>query len=194
MHSTTEQHLDVEEPVASRYSSAARAREESWCCPIAYDHRPNEYSPVRGARARLRVGGPSRHVTAGAVVVDLGSGSGKACFLAAQVVRPSGRVIGVDINPDMLQLASRNAPLFAAAVGCENVEFRRKRIQDREHFDFVEPRVPVPAQEAPPFPCAAAGTLLRDPRETKGADYEGADYAPTSEAPAADCGPGSGCC
>ena len=56
----------------------------------------------------------------------------------------------------------------------------------RDLFDFIEPRVPVATEDAPPFPCAQ-GTLIRDPRETKG---EG--YSATTEA--ASCGPGTGCC
>jgi SAM-dependent methyltransferase len=63
-------------------------------------------------------------------VLDLGSGSGKICFIAAQIAGPQGRVIGVDVNPEMLALARRAAPEVAKRVGYANVEFRRGRIQD----------------------------------------------------------------
>ena len=63
-------------------------------------------------------------------MLDLGSGTGKICFIAAQVVGPEGRVIGVDMTPDMLEVARRNAPLVAEKTGFSNVEFRRGRIQD----------------------------------------------------------------
>ena len=56
----------------------------------------------------------------GDVVLDLGSGAGIDCFLAAQAVGPSGRVIGVDMTPEMLDRANANA----AAGGYANVEFR----------------------------------------------------------------------
>src|ERR1700680_303831 len=56
----------------------------------------------------------------GEVVIDLGSGAGFDCFLAAQQVGPTGRVIGVDMTHEMLKKARENATKVAAA----NVEFR----------------------------------------------------------------------
>jgi ubiquinone/menaquinone biosynthesis C-methylase UbiE len=53
-------------------------------------------------------------------VLDLGSGAGKICFIASQIVGPSGRVIGVDMNDDMLGVARRNAPEVARRVGYAN--------------------------------------------------------------------------
>jgi len=61
----------------------------------------------------------------GDVVVDLGSGAGIDCFLAAQQVGPDGRVIGVDMTPEMLERARRNA----ARTGAANVEFRLGEIE-----------------------------------------------------------------
>jgi arsenite methyltransferase len=75
-------------------------------------------------------GDPSRHLRPGETVLDLGSGTGKVCFIASQVVGPSGRVIGVDMNDDMLDLARRNAPTVARNVGYANVTFGKGRIQD----------------------------------------------------------------
>jgi ubiquinone/menaquinone biosynthesis C-methylase UbiE len=51
-------------------------------------------------------------------------------FLAAQVVGPKGKVIGVDMNDEMLRLARTNAPAFARKVGFFNVKFLKGRIQD----------------------------------------------------------------
>ncbi len=62
----------------------------------------------------------------GEIVVDLGSGGGLDCFLASQRVGPTGRVIGVDMTPDMLALASANAK----KVGVTNVEFRKGFLED----------------------------------------------------------------
>ncbi len=56
----------------------------------------------------------------GEVVLDLGSGGGIDCFLAARQVGPTGRVIGLDMTPDMIELARRNAQ----KLGVTNVEFR----------------------------------------------------------------------
>ncbi len=62
----------------------------------------------------------------GDVVVDLGSGAGFDCFLAAGRVGPSGRVIGVDMTPEMLDRARANA----ARDGAGNVEFRLGEIEN----------------------------------------------------------------
>jgi ubiquinone/menaquinone biosynthesis C-methylase UbiE len=75
-------------------------------------------------------GDPSKWLKAGETVLDLGSGAGKICFIASQVVGPEGKVIGVDMTDDMLEVALRNAPIVAATIGYTNVEFRKGRIQD----------------------------------------------------------------
>jgi ubiquinone/menaquinone biosynthesis C-methylase UbiE len=75
-------------------------------------------------------GDPTRHLQPGETVLDLGSGSGKACFLAAQIVGPTGRVIGVDRNDDMLALARRAQPEVARRIGYDNVRFVKARIED----------------------------------------------------------------
>ena len=66
----------------------------------------------------------------GETVLDLGSGTGKICFIASQVVGAQGKVFGVDMTDDMLQVASDNAPVVAERIGYANVEFRKGRIQD----------------------------------------------------------------
>src|SRR5260370_16557101 len=66
----------------------------------------------------------------GEIVVDLGSGTGKICFIAAQIVGPKGKVIGVDMTDEMLEVARRSAPIVAERIGYSNVEFRKGRIQD----------------------------------------------------------------
>lgn len=62
----------------------------------------------------------------GEVVLDLGSGGGIDCFLAAKQVGPAGRVIGLDMTPDMIMLARRNAK----NVGVKNVDFRYGEMED----------------------------------------------------------------
>jgi arsenite methyltransferase len=61
----------------------------------------------------------------GQTVLDLGSGGGIDCFIAARAVGPGGHVIGVDMTPQMLELANRNK----AKLGLSNVEFRRGEIE-----------------------------------------------------------------
>ena len=62
----------------------------------------------------------------GEVVLDLGSGGGIDCFLAAQRVGPEGRVIGLDMTPDMIKLARRNAK----KMGVTNVDFRYGEMEE----------------------------------------------------------------
>ncbi|MGD2207142.1 MAG: arsenite methyltransferase [Anaerolineae bacterium] len=62
----------------------------------------------------------------GEVVLDLGSGGGIDCFLAAEKVGPEGRVIGLDMTPDMIKLARRNAK----KVGATNIDFRFGEMED----------------------------------------------------------------
>lgn len=73
----------------------------------------------------------------GQVVLDLGSGGGIDCFLAAKMVGESGKVYGVDMTPEMVRLARENA----GKVGATNVEFRLGEIEhlpiDSESVDVI---------------------------------------------------------
>lgn len=122
--------LDVETAVKSRYSGAAKAPEASLCCPTRYDAKLLDAIPAEVIERDYGCGNPSEHLRAGETVLDLGSGSGKICFIASQAVGRTGRVIGVDMNDDMLELARRSAPEVARRVGYGNVTFRKGRIQD----------------------------------------------------------------
>ena len=66
----------------------------------------------------------------GETVLDLGSGAGLDAFLAAQRVGPTGKVIGVDMTPEMLAKARRNAETFRERTGLANVEFLEGQIED----------------------------------------------------------------
>ena len=122
--------LSAEAAVKQRYSAAAQRVETALCCPVEYDRKYLDAIPPEVIAKDYGCGDPSRHLRAGETVLDLGSGTGKICFIAAQVVGPSGRVIGVDMTEDMLAIARRNAPIVAARLGYANVEFRKGRIQD----------------------------------------------------------------
>lgn len=122
--------LDVETAVKRRYSSGARKRQESLCCPVNYNREYLKIIPAEIIERDYGCGDPSRYVRDGEVVLDLGSGGGKICYIAAQVVGPRGRVIGVDFNDDMLALARKYQKPVGDKLGYHNVEFRKGMIQD----------------------------------------------------------------
>lgn len=122
--------MKTESSVKQRYAGAAQAREPALCCPVDYDRRYLEVIPAEVIERDYGCGDPSKHVREGETVLDLGSGTGKICFIASQVVGPNGRVIGVDMTDEMLEVARRNAPVVAERIGFSNVEFRKGRIQD----------------------------------------------------------------
>ena len=122
--------IHVETAVKERYSSGAECCEPALCCPVDYDPQYLKAIPPEVIERDYGCGDPSKHLRAGETVLDLGSGTGKICFIAAQVVGATGRVIGVDMTDAMLEVARRNAPVVAERIGFANVEFRKGRIQD----------------------------------------------------------------
>ncbi len=66
----------------------------------------------------------------GEVVIDLGAGGGFDCFIAGKIVGPTGRIIGVDMTPDMVSRARRNIATYRAQTGLDNVEFRLGEIEN----------------------------------------------------------------
>ncbi len=120
----------TEEDVRQRYADGARAVDPNLCCPMDYDARYLAAIPDEVVAKDYGCGDPSQHLRPGETVLDLGSGTGKICFIASQVVGPEGQVIGVDFNDPMLEIARRHAPTVAANIGHANVEFRKGRIQD----------------------------------------------------------------
>ena len=122
--------LDVEQAVAKRYSSASKSVEPSLCCPVQYDPKLLEVLPDELIERDYGCGDPSRHLKPGETVVDLGSGGGKVCYIASQVVGPEGQIIGVDMNDDMLSLARQHQAEVSRRIGFDNVRFHKGRIQD----------------------------------------------------------------
>lgn len=104
---------------------------------LGYDPAAAAAAPA-GSNLGLGCGNPLaiQQLPAGATVLDLGSGAGFDAFLAARAVGPTGRVIGVDMTPEMLQAARANA----AKAGLSNVEFRLGEI---EHLPVADASVHV---------------------------------------------------
>jgi SAM-dependent methyltransferase len=122
--------LSTESAVRARYAAGAQASEAKLCCPVDYNPEFLKVIPQEVIERDYGCGDPSKYLRAGETVLDLGSGTGKICFIAAQVVGPQGKVIGVDMTDEMLDVARTNAPVVAERIGYSNVEFRKGRIQD----------------------------------------------------------------
>jgi arsenite methyltransferase len=122
--------LDVELAVRERYAAAAQASEAALCCPVDYNPQYLAIIPEEILDRDYGCGDPSQHVAPGETVLDLGSGGGKICYIAAQIVGAKGRVIGVDRNEAMLALARQHQPTIAQTLGYANTEFRKGSIQD----------------------------------------------------------------
>ena len=95
-----------------------------------------------GANMGLSCGNPGAiaALKPGEVVLDLGSGGGFDVFLVAQKIGPTGRAIGVDMTPEMLNKARRNAETFRKRTKRNNVEFRLGEI---EHLPVADASVDV---------------------------------------------------
>ncbi|HAK93518.1 MAG TPA: arsenite S-adenosylmethyltransferase [Planctomycetes bacterium] len=109
----------------------------------AVGYSPEELAGLpAGADMGLSCGNPTAMASLrpGEVVLDLGAGGGFDAFIAARKVGPSGRVIGVDMTPDMIEKARRNAEAFRKSSGLANVEFRLGEI---EHLPVADATVDV---------------------------------------------------
>lgn len=122
--------MTVETGVLERYSKGAEARQADLCCPVDYDRSLLEMLPQEIIEKDYGCGDPSRYVKKGDVVLDLGSGSGKICYMAAQLVGDQGKVIGVDMNDDMLTLARKYQHEMNQKLGSNRMEFVKGQIQD----------------------------------------------------------------
>ncbi len=122
--------FDIEQAVKARYAAGAQREEAALCCPVDYNPRFLTLIPEEILERDYGCGDPSQHLQPGETVLDLGAGAGKICYIAAQVVGAEGRVIGVDMTPEMLNVAEKYRQSIGEQLGYHNVEFHRGRIQD----------------------------------------------------------------
>jgi SAM-dependent methyltransferase len=145
---------EIRQKVREFYSAAAEERtstsscgcccggdEAEPCCgetSLLYDGEMLANLPKEVTDLSLGCGDPVTlaALLPGQVVLDLGSGGGIDCFLAAERVGADGRVIGVDMTPQMLERARKNK----AKIGADNVEFRLGEI---EHLPIADSSVDV---------------------------------------------------
>ncbi len=123
---------DVMDSVRTKYGAVAESaltNEDAGVQAVAeaFGYTSEELRSIpAGANMGLSCGNPTAtaHLRPGEVVVDLGSGGGLDVFLAARMVGPEGRAIGIDMTPAMLDRARANA----VAGGYTNVEFYESTI------------------------------------------------------------------
>lgn len=122
--------MNVKESVIQRYSKGAKSVQQSLCCPVDYDADLLKVLPREIIEKDYGCGDPSRYVREGDVVLDLGSGGGKICYMAAQIVGDAGQVIGIGMNDDMLSLARKYQEEMSEKPGSARVKFHKGHIQD----------------------------------------------------------------
>lgn len=132
---------DIKEMVRSKYGEiAAQSKEQNAasccgageCSTVDYTIFAEDYSKMKGyladADLALGCGVPTEfaQIHEGDVVVDLGSGAGNDAFVARAITGESGKVIGIDMTPQMIDKARENAD----KLGFNNVEFRLGDIEN----------------------------------------------------------------
>jgi arsenite methyltransferase len=128
---TAQLDYDIEQAVRDRYAEGAREAQAALCCPTdGYDGRYLTILPDEIIAKDYGCGDPTRYINEGETVVDLGSGAGKNCYIMAQKTGATGRVIGVDINDEMLGLSRKYLASIGDKIGYHNVEFVKAKIQD----------------------------------------------------------------
>ncbi len=115
------------EDVQNFYSKAAVTSQESLCCPADYSGDDLSHIPEEVRSISYGCGSPvgRANIRPGESLVDLGSGGGIDCFIAAKLVGPGGRVYGIDMTDEMLGVARKNAVPVAKNLGYNNVEFKQ---------------------------------------------------------------------
>lgn len=136
---------DTTKAMRKRYGGLAKDSVTNPCCSnnsiteqAGYSQEELELLPAKASAASAGCGNPTAlaGLKKGEVVLDLGSGGGIDVFLAAKKVGSTGRVIGVDMTPEMLDLARANAETGKIA----NVEFRLGEI---EHLPVADRTVDI---------------------------------------------------
>jgi SAM-dependent methyltransferase len=129
----------IHKAVRDRYATAAKAASESSCCgptgaapgligSTLYEEGDRDSLPSAALTASLGCGNPTMlaNLDLGDVVLDLGSGCGIDVLLSARRVGPTGMAYGLDMTPEMLELAEKNR----VEAGVSNAEFLLGTIED----------------------------------------------------------------
>ncbi|TAK10428.1 MAG: methyltransferase domain-containing protein, partial [Candidatus Manganitrophaceae bacterium] len=126
--------------VSDFYGEAAKTPQPQLCCPGGYPEEALSHIPREALEIAYGCGSPVdlAGIQPGETVVDLGSGGGIDCFIAAKKVGATGRVIGIDMTDAMLAKANRSKSAVAKNLGYDVVEFKKGYLEE----------IPLPAQFA----------------------------------------------
>ncbi|MBI1746747.1 MAG: methyltransferase domain-containing protein [Acidobacteria bacterium] len=135
LHSTCVLSFDLDrsrETVRQFYAEAAQQPQPELCCAGSYNGEETSHIPQEALDVAYGCGSPVglADVKEGEVVVDLGSGGGIDCFIAAKLVGPSGRVVGIDMTDEMLEKALINKVKVAARLAYDVVEFKKGYLEE----------------------------------------------------------------
>ncbi len=142
---TTEELKKIVREKYAEIANQEKAVNQSSCCGAGevssevYNIMTDDYSEVKGYKAEgdlgLGCGLPTQFakIGKGDTVIDLGSGAGNDCFIARHETGESGKVIGIDFTPEMINKARRNAD----SLGYNNVEFREGDIDNMPVGDNI---------------------------------------------------------
>ena len=122
--------MNQETSVINRYGNAAKKNEENLCCPVEYDTKYLKIIPDEIIEKDYGCGDPLGKIKEGDTVLDLGSGGGKVPYIVSQIVGETGKVIGIDMNDDMLNLAKKYQNQMIERIGYDNVIFHKGKIQN----------------------------------------------------------------
>lgn len=120
------------EDINDFYSKAALSPQSSLCCPTNYQAEDTSHIPEEVLKISYGCGSPVQKafIKKGETVVDLGSGGGIDCFIAAKVTGKTGKVIGIDMTEKMMTQAEENKKLVANNLGFSNVEFKKGFLEE----------------------------------------------------------------
>lgn len=142
--------IEINESVRHYYSEVLQTSSDlktSACCTL--DAMPRHLKPLLSnvhAEVLARFygcGSPLPPALQGRTVLDLGCGSGRDCYLLSQLVGASGRVIGVDMTPEQLEVAVRHRDWHAALFGFANVQFLHGQIENLKTVGIADNSIDV---------------------------------------------------
>ncbi len=122
----------VTKTVKKKFSKAAHNAVADYYCPTGYDPKDLEHIPNEVLEVSYGCGNPAAlaGIKEGETIVDLGSGGGIDCFIAAKKLGRHGKVIGIDMTDEMVEKAAVNARKVGESLGYNVVEFKKGNIMD----------------------------------------------------------------